>query len=249
MSTRPWRASTLAAAITLAGTALVAAGTAPAAAVDGSAGTPGFCSDDEGTTVVVDLSNLGGDVMVRCAPASEKLTGFEVLEAAGFEFESTSGSGMTSVCRIEGRPAAGEELDLDGKAGYREACSGMPPAEAYWSYWSAENDGKWGFSQKGPQVSQATTGGFEGWSFALNSTPKEPAVPSLDPVRPTGSSGDSGTQNGVEWTGGEQSTDTTTEAEDTGSDAAPWVAGGVIAALAVLIGFTVVRRRARSGTE
>ena len=231
----------------LVGTALVAAGTTPAAAVDGSNGTPGFCIGDEGTTVVVDLTALGDDVIVRCAPGDEKRTGFETLEAAGFEFESTTGSGMTSVCRIEGRPAADEELDLDGKSGYREACTGMPPAEAYWSYWNAESGGKWGFSQKGPQESQAIIGGFEAWSFALNSTPKEPAVPSIDPVQPSGTSGDSGTQNGVEWSGGEESeADDSTAAEDSGSDFAPWVAVGVIALLVVLILLTAIRRRARS---
>ncbi len=230
---------------TLIAVAVVAAvGGAPAVAVDDSAGTPGFCSDD-GTTVVVDLSNLGGDVIVRCAPGSEKRTGFQTLEDAGFEYETTTGSGMTSVCRLEGRPAADEELDIDGESGYQETCSGMPPAAAYWSYWKADDGGEWGFSQKGPQAQQENAD-FQAWTFALNSTPEEPVTPVLDPVRPSGDPGDSGTQDGVEWTGGQESSqDAESASDDSGSNVAPWVAGGVIAALAVLIALTVVRRRAR----
>lgn len=242
--TRPLTAVAFAAAV------LVGIAGAPVSAVDGSNGSPGFCQEGEGTTVVVDATALGGDVIVRCAPGTDKRTGFETLEAAGFEYESTTGSGMSAVCRLEGRPAADEELDIDGKSGYSESCSGMPPAEAYWSYWRADDGAKWGFSQKGPQAQQKSTD-FEAWTFALNATPDEPATPAIDPASPEGDSGASGTQNGVEWTGGEDQADAdaASATDDSGSDVAPWVAGGVIVALVVMAVVTAVRRRARRGTE
>lgn len=288
--------------------ALVVVGNAPATAIDDSQGSPGFCADDDGTTVVVDLTKLGGEVIVRCAPGSAERTGFEALEAAGFEVEGTARFGESAACRIEGRPAADEALAIDGKSGYREPCVDMPPAAAYWSYWHGENGGDWNYSQQGMQSHGAIEGGFEGWSFALNSTSAKPSAPSVDPVRPTAQSDDSGdsgngptdadetddsdssggqttprdngsddrnggqqgestgeslpkpmkressppptsgTQNGVEWSGGEEAKVADAPAtEEAGSAAAPWVAGGVIAALALLIAGTTLRRRVRRG--
>lgn len=59
----------------------------------------------------------------------------------------------------------------------------------------------------------------------------------------------SGTQNGVEWSGGEEKSQEAAAAtsSESGSTVMPWVAAGVIGALAVLIGVTTVRRRRRGG--
>lgn len=163
------------------------------------------------------------------------------------------------TCRIEGRPAADENLTLDGKAGYRESCTEMPPPSAYWSYWRADNNGKWAYSPKGPKTSEATNGGFEGWSFALNAGPESDTTPRIEPARPTTDAASdaasdaptSGTQDGVKWTGGEGSdepVDSASEQNSSGS-ATPWAAAGVIGVLVVLIGVTTLRRRqARRGT-
>ena len=291
--------------------ALVVAASAPAPAIDDSQGEPGFCQDDDGVTVVVDLTELGGEVIVRCAPGTEQRTGYEALEDAGFEIEGTTRFGQGTVCRVEGLPASDQSLAVDGKGGYREQCVDMPPASAYWSYWSADNGGSWNYSQYGVQNRDATNGGFEGWSFALNSTAAEPSSPRVQPVRPTeapdessddssngsdspeggdssdddpdsgrdhgseqapddggdrdtqkGTSGEglpkpmkressppptAGEQNGVEWSGGETTSEASSTSDESGSEMAPWVAGGVIAVLAILIGVTTVRRRARRG--
>lgn len=307
--------------------AAVFAATGAVPATGQPAGTPGFCSGAHGTTVVVDLTSLGGEVIVRCAPGSADRTGLDALEDAGFDVEGTTRFGQSAVCRIEGRPAANEQLAVDDNDGYRESCIDMPPSAAYWSYWSADNGGEWNYSQYGLQNRDAIDGGFEGWSFALNSTSDEPPAPGIDPVRPTSStdepeSGDagdtgvdnserdqsddaggqthdgdadgdadndddagdggnsggtgtddtsrggtagkglpkplkrdtspaptSGTQNGVEWSGGEEKSQEAASAtsSESGSTAMPWVAAGVIGALAVLIGVTTVRRRRRGG--
>ena len=307
--------------LVLAVATLVAFGTAPTTAVAETspvaraAGTSGFCPGDDGTTVVVDLTDLGGDVIVRCAPGSESRTGLEALQAAGFDVEGTTRFGQSAVCRINGLPAADKKLAVDGDPGYRESCVDMPPAAAYWGYWHAENNGDWTYSQQGANSRAASTGGFEGWSFALNSTASQPPEPRIAPTRPattddpesdtddsddsdnsdgsgggqteqpersddadgqTQSSNDrddasrsessgknlpkpmkrdsnppptSGTQNGVEWSGGDDEAQeaASSSSDDSDSGAMPWVAASVILVLAALITGTAVRRRTRSG--
>ncbi|UPK74741.1 hypothetical protein MU582_20260 [Nocardioidaceae bacterium SCSIO 66511] len=290
-------------AMFLVAVAAVVAGAAPASAIDDSKGTPGFCPDGDGVTVVVDFGSIGGDVVVRCAPGSQQRDGLDALRDAGFLVDGTSRFGAGAVCRIEGRPGAGESLAVDGDDGYREACVDMPPSSAYWSYWGAENGGDWAYSQRGLQNREAIVGGFEGWSFALNETRSSPSAPRIDPVRPDDDTGDSdgaessegattdesdqgsksddgqtdggasddstdstgdsgaglpmpkkrdvgsapteGAQDGVKWTGGEDTESAASaDVDPESSSAAPWAAAGVIAGIGVLIAVTVVRRRA-----
>ncbi|UYM07040.1 hypothetical protein [Solicola gregarius] len=274
--------------------AVVLAPVAPASAIDDSQGAPGFCPDDNGVTVVVDMGALGGDVIVRCAPGSQQRDGLEALEAAGFEISGTTRFGDGAVCRIEGRPAADEGLAVDGNDGYQEACVDMPPASAYWSYWGADNGGDWSYSQWGLKNRDAVNGGFEGWSFSMNESRSSPSAPRIAPVRPesddsgadlpddepttdgrdkgngpgpshdagdqgnggsdeglpmpkkrdTGPAPTAGSQDGVEWTGGENTADVSAAADES-SSGAPWAAAGVIGVLGVLIAATAVRRRTR----
>lgn len=235
--------------IVLAGVAVLFAGT-PAysadvlPAVDDSQGTPGFCPDDGGTTVVVDFRDLGGDVIIRCAPAGEERSGLEALQDAGFEVEAVQ-QYDDMMCRIEGRPAADESLEIDGRKGYQEACVEMPPASAYWSYWNADNGGEWAYSRKGMRDSEAIEGGFEGWSFSLNGSTGTQSTPRIDPVRPeSGASQTSGVQDDVRWSGGERADEPAAE-DDSGSPAPAIAAAGAIGLLAVLITVTVLRRRSR----
>lgn len=153
-------------------------------------GTPGFCPDDEGTTVVVDFGDLGDDVIVRCAPGDEDRDGLDALRDAGFDVEGVQRYGDSVACRIEGRPAPDEPLRIAGRGGYREACIDMPPSSAYWSYWSADDGGDWAYSQWGLQSRDAINGGFEGWSFSLNGTTATRTAPRIDPVRPDAPSDD-----------------------------------------------------------
>ncbi|GAB3087305.1 ABC transporter substrate-binding protein [Nocardioides zeae] len=155
-----------------------------ASAIDHSKGTPGFCTDDRGVTVVVDFQELGGTTIVRCFPGATDGTGLDALKGAGFQIAGVQRWGEAFICRIENRPAANEAVAVDGRPDYREACLDTPPAGAYWSYWHAGNNCSWSYSQWGVKNRSFLRGGFEGWSFSLNASADSNPVPRIAPVRP-----------------------------------------------------------------
>jgi len=186
---RPLLAWLLAVAASAAMTAT--AETATAVTATGSpasaAGYDGYCRDASGTTVVVDLQQLGGGVVVRCAASLPSgATGLDALRAAGVPYEGVRRYGDAFICRLYGKPSASVALPVQGNPGYREQCIDTPPAAAYWSYWSASNGGRWIYSQYGVRNRSALRGGFEGWSFALNATSATLPPPRLRPTRPAG---------------------------------------------------------------
>ncbi|GAA0951947.1 ABC transporter substrate-binding protein [Nonomuraea longicatena] len=164
------------------GTALTAA--PGAAAIDPTKGTPGFCQDGTGVTVVVDFQELGGTTIVRCNPQAQRGTGLDALKGAGFQIAGVQRWGEAFICRIENRPSAVEQLPVKGKEGYREACIDTPPAGGYWSYWHAGNNCAWKYSQWGVKNRDFVAGGFEGWSFSLNATADTNPKPRIAAVRP-----------------------------------------------------------------
>ncbi len=199
---------------------LPAAVPAPASA----AGTAGYCKDDTGTTVVVDFTELGGNVVVRCsAKAGSGVTGLAALQAAGFTVEGTQREGMAFVCRISGRPGPDEELAIEGDEDYTESCEQTPPRAAYWTYWQAKNGGPWAYGDAGATSSTTVAGGFEGWSFSLNgskdapgATPKRPAsttTPSPTPKPSHAPQGDNGSPSSTP-SAGSPSADPTDEETD-----------------------------------
>jgi len=164
-----------------AGVLLLAVAAAPATATSRTAaGTPGYCPDDTGVTVVVDFTELGGDVVIRCAPGPSG-TGIDALTDAGFDIEGTQRWGTAFVCRIQGRPAADEELAVKGDRGYQEQCVETPPNEAFWGYSYADNGADWTYSSQGASSHRAIEGGFEGWRFVLNGGSTDPAVAATRP--------------------------------------------------------------------
>jgi hypothetical protein len=160
---------------------LLAPAPAGAAAASGAAAA-GVCTSANGTTVVVDMSALGGDIIVRCATGSG-FSGLDALKKAGFSVTGTQQSGPAYVCRIQGRPSATETLPVKGKPGYKEACVVTPPTSAYWGYWYAKDGGSWTYSSTGASSHTAIKGGFEGWAFALNRG-GNPPKPAFTPTRP-----------------------------------------------------------------
>ncbi|GIJ69504.1 hypothetical protein Voc01_044210 [Virgisporangium ochraceum] len=150
----------------------VAGGAAFAAPAAHAAGTAGYCPDANGVTVVVDFNDLGGGVVVRCAPG-DQATGLSALKNAGFTIAGTTRWGEGFVCRIEGRPTVATE-----------PCRDTPPASAYWSYWHASNGGSWTYSDKGVQNRRPPAGSFEGWSFSTNRTQATAPRPDTAPTRP-----------------------------------------------------------------
>lgn len=174
----------------LAGSALVVMPTlsiaTSAPVVAAVAGNAGYCPTDEGVTVVVDFNELGGGIVVRCAPGPVQpgYTGIDALQAAGFSPEGVRRWGLAFVCRLAGRPTADQTLPIDGNPSYHEQCLDTPPLLAYWSYWSAPDGGDWAYNTTGPLSRDAIKGGFEGWSFSLNHQPGDVPAPALQPKRP-----------------------------------------------------------------
>ncbi len=175
------------ATIALAALAVTPTASAPlAVATASSASTAGYCPDATGVTVVVDFSDLGDGIVVRCAtgPVVAGYTGLDALQDAGFTVEGTRQSGLQFACRIQGRPAADEELPVEGDPDYTESCQRTPPASAYWGYWYANNRGTWRYSSSGASSRDAIRGGFEGWRFSLNHSTGNIPPPGVAPRRP-----------------------------------------------------------------
>lgn len=161
-------------------------GPAPASRASAYAGSGGYCTDDAGVTVVVDMSALGGDVIVRCAkgPVEAGFSGVDALTGAGFTVTGTQRYGAAFVCRIQGRPAADEALAIPGDLQYHEQCVDTPPQTAFWGYWYAPNGGPWTYSDVGAASHDAIRGGFEGWSFSLGDSEGTSPEPGVAPRRP-----------------------------------------------------------------
>ncbi|SEG76038.1 hypothetical protein SAMN04489712_111112 [Thermomonospora echinospora] len=144
----------------------------PPAQADPRRGTPGFCPDAGGVTVVIDFQELGGPSIVRCAPGPQD-TGLAALQNAGISVTGTARWGLGFICRIEGKPGPSSEPCID-----------TPPASAYWSYWHAPNGGTWHYSDWGVKNRRPPPGSFEGWSFSKNRTAATNPQPRIAPVRP-----------------------------------------------------------------
>lgn len=137
-----------------------------------AAGLPGYCPDAQGVTVVVDFTQLGGDLVVRCSPEPNN-SGIAALEGAGFTVAGTTRFGKGLLCRINGQPSAAEQ-----------SCVNAPPASAYWAYWHAPNGGDWRYSSIGPAGRNPPPGSFEGWAFSRSGSESSAREPGLAPVRP-----------------------------------------------------------------
>jgi hypothetical protein len=157
-------APAVAAAGLAAGSSLVLAAPASAAA----------CSGSSGVTVVVDFASLGGGVQVGCA-AGDPASGIAALHSAGFSTAGTVHDGPAFVCRISGRPSPSQE-----------ACNRTPPATAYWGYWHASSGGSWTYSSLGAGGYNPAPGSVEGWAFGSGARPgiNPPAAPAPPPPPP-----------------------------------------------------------------
>ncbi len=158
-----------------------------------AAGYDGYCRDANGVTVVVDFQALGGGIVIRCAPTASGGTGLSALQDAGVGYEGVRRWGDAFICRMYGRPAAGDDLGVTGRPGYREQCIDTPPPSAYWGYWYAADGGSWQYSQYGVKNRRVVAGGFEGWSFSLNATTGSGPSPRVTPSRPAAASSPSRT--------------------------------------------------------
>ena len=160
----PSRGRSPAFALLLAVVLVLGAGPAPAAAWSN-----GACPTSSGVTVVVDFTALDAGVAIRCVPGAPS-SGVAALADAGFDVTQVA-TMPGFVCRIDGRPGADAE-----------SCASTPPADAYWSYWTAPRGGTWTYSAAGPAGSRPAQGAVEGWSFTTEATASPPSVAPPPPV-------------------------------------------------------------------
>lgn len=146
-----------------------------------------------GTTVVVDFQQLDGNggtpapTITRCSPnpGGSPRTGLAALQGAGIQPIGVQRYGLAFICRIEGRPSATETLPITGNPSYKEACVNTPPAAATWSsWWGNGTTSTWTYSTSGASNRTAVAGGFEGWSFSLNSSATGNPPPRVAPLNP-----------------------------------------------------------------
>lgn len=144
----------IAAATTLALGAVAAALPATALATDVVGPQVEACADDQ-VTVVVDFTDLGGEIASGCATPGT--TGSEALVEAGF---TDTRDEFTMICAIDAQP---------------DPC----PAEftgSFWSYWYAA-DGHWQAYLEGSDTAVTTAGGIEGWRYSDGSAGPQVALP------------------------------------------------------------------------
>lgn len=221
--TRAARAVALSAVLVLAPavTAVATASTVPVDLPRAVAAPSGPCADDTGVTVVVDATDLGGQVQIGCATGAA--TGTEALLAAGFT-ETRDPGGF--ICAISSLP---------------DPCPATFEG-SYWAYWSAEPGGEWVMAAEGSDTTAPAPGSVEGWRYNDGSAP-----PSIAPPVPGAAAQDDqeATDEAAEAPADEPSEEATEEAaEDDGavaapSDAEPTDPGGVspvvVAGLALLV--------------
>lgn len=111
----------------------------------------------DGVTVIVDFSDLGGEVASGCAEG-DPASGREALESAGFAAVNDV-NGM--ICTIDAQP---------------DPC----PTEfegSFWAYWQVV-DGEWVSSTVGADGSDPAPGGIEGWRYNDGTVP--PPLPVVE---------------------------------------------------------------------
>lgn len=99
----------------------------------------------DGVTVVVDFTDLGGDLSVACAEGEQE-SGRAALLRAGF---TTADSQPGFLCAINSMPNPCPET-FDGN---------------FWSYWNSTPDGEWSSYEVGADSSAPAIGAIDGWRY------------------------------------------------------------------------------------
>ncbi len=185
------------------------------------------CTGTDGVTVVVDFTDLGGDIEVGCAEG-DPASGREALESAGFTPEDSQ-PGM--ICTIDDQPDPCPE-EFTG---------------SYWSYWYAEDDA-WASYQVGADDADPAPGGVEGWRYFDGSAGPQVAPAEAAAAAPAEPAEET-TGDADETATADQDADKTSAAvpeESDGSDPSGFIAAGVVALVLVAGIVLVVRRRRES---
>ena len=215
-------------ALLLAAAAALPASAALATPLAGAVDLGDACTDPTGVTVVVDATELAGDVTVGCA--ADPATGTEALAQAGIS-ETRDPSGL--ICAIGDLP---------------DPC----PTEftgSYWTYWTAAPGGEWTSYAEGPDTAAPGAGTVEGWRYGDGTQP--PGVAPAD-VLPGGAGGEAEDEaTDAAESGSAEAAGATATAPEEGEDAdgpgdgmSLWVGAAVgIAVVGGLVGLIVRLRR------
>lgn len=164
---------TLAACSTPAATQPTTSAPASTATASSSAAS-GPCA---GVKVIVDSGSLkqaAADTSV-CVPVDAPTLASKVLDEAKVKTEGTAQYPKELVCRVNGVPAA--DLDIAHKGGtYREDCSKMPAAFAYWSLWVKPASGGWAYAQEGLATLKVSPGQSLELLYTVDGAPAAPAA-------------------------------------------------------------------------
>ena len=148
---------------------------APASSATSSASTAsGPCA---GVKVIVDSGSLkqaAADTSV-CVPVDGPTLASKVLDEAKVKTEGTPDYPKELACRVNGVPAA--DFDITHKGGtYREECSKMPAAFAYWALWVKPASGDWAYAQEGLATLKLNPGESVELLFTVDGAPAAPAA-------------------------------------------------------------------------
>ena len=128
-----------------------------------------------GVKVIVDSGSLkqaAADKSV-CVPVDAKTPASKVLDEADVKTVGTTQYPNELVCRVNGVPAA--DLEIVHKGGtYKEECTGMPAAFAYWSLWVKPATGDWAYAQEGLATLQVSPGESLELLYAVDGEPATP---------------------------------------------------------------------------
>ena len=137
----------------------------PAAAAAGT----GYCPDDNGVTVVVDFSELGGDIVVRCAPG--RSAGLQRAgRLAGRRFQPERDAALGTGLRLPDRgPPARRRVAADRRQPrLSRALRRHATDVGVLGLLVRPQRRRVDLQHSGPKNRDAIKGGFEGWSFSLN---------------------------------------------------------------------------------
>lgn len=178
------------------------------------------CTGEDGVTVLVDFTDVGGEIEVGCAEG-DPASGREALEAAGFTPEDSQ-PGM--ICTVDGLPDPCPE-EFEG---------------SFWSYWYVEDDA-WTSYQVGADEADPTPGSVEGWRYFDGS-----AGPQIDPAEAlaAASADDAAAreQESTEDASADKDDAAQMEEDAEGFDPSGLITAGVLA-LVLIAGIVLVLRR------
>ncbi|MDN4643132.1 hypothetical protein [Arthrobacter sp. PsM3] len=130
-----------------------------------------------GVKVIIDsgaLKQAAADSSV-CVSVNGPTPASKVLDEAKVKTEGTADYPNELVCRVNGVPAA--DLDIAHKGGtYREDCSKMPAAFAYWALWVKPASGDWAYAQEGLATLQVSPGESLELLYTVDGEPAAPAA-------------------------------------------------------------------------